>query len=92
MLTLSNAARKSSTVGEMVNLMAVDAQRFLDLMIYGHILWSAPLDIIIALYLLWQVLGISVGAGIGIMVVVIPINVFLCKKTRSLQVCEIFSI
>ena len=39
-LVLSNAARKESTVGEVVNLMSVDAQRFMDLMSYINIIWS----------------------------------------------------
>lgn len=62
-LILSNVARKESTVGEIVNLMAVDAQRFMDLTAYINMLWSAPLQIALALYFLWDLLGPSVLAG-----------------------------
>lgn len=62
-LCLSNTARKESTVGEIVNLMAVDAQRFMDLTTYINMLWSAPLQIGLALYFLWDLLGPSVLAG-----------------------------
>lgn len=62
-LIMSNSARKQSTVGEIVNLMAVDAQRFMDLTAYINMLWSAPLQIALALYFLWAILGPSVLAG-----------------------------
>lgn len=62
-LVMSNAARRESTVGEIVNLMAVDAQRFMDLVTYINMLWSAPLQIALALYFLWGILGPSVLAG-----------------------------
>lgn len=62
-LILSNSARKESTVGEIVNLMAVDAQRFMDLTAYINMIWSAPLQIALALYFLWDLLGPSVLAG-----------------------------
>lgn len=62
-LVLSNSVRKESTVGEIVNLMAVDAQRFMDLTENINIIWSAPLQIGLALYFLWQLLGLSVLAG-----------------------------
>lgn len=62
-LTLSNTARKSKTVGEIVNLMAVDAQRFMDLTTYINMIWSAPLQIALAIYFLWDLLGPSVLAG-----------------------------
>lgn len=52
---ITNAAKRSSTVGEVVNLMSVDAQRFMDLTTFLNMLWSAPLQIILALYFLWQV-------------------------------------
>ena len=54
---MSNAARKESTVGEIVNLMAVDVQRFVDLMSYLNMLWSAPYQILLCMYLLWLQLG-----------------------------------
>jgi len=56
-LRLSNASRKESTVGEIVNLMSVDAQRFMDLTAYLNMLWSAPLQIALSLYFLYQILG-----------------------------------
>lgn len=56
-LKMSSSARKESTVGEIVNLMSVDAQRFMDLVIYINMLWSAPLQISLALYFLWGLLG-----------------------------------
>lgn len=54
-LVISSSARSSSTVGEMVNLMSVDAQRFMDLITYINMIWSAPLQVVLALYFLWQV-------------------------------------
>jgi ATP-binding cassette subfamily C (CFTR/MRP) protein 1 len=54
---MSNTARKESTVGEIVNLMSVDAQRFMDLTAYLNMIWSAPLQIALALYFLWDTLG-----------------------------------
>ncbi|OWK61874.1 Multidrug resistance-associated protein 1 [Lonchura striata] len=54
-LVITNSARKTSTVGEIVNLMSVDAQRFMDLATYINMIWSAPLQVILALYLLWRV-------------------------------------
>lgn len=54
-LVISSAARRASTVGEIVNLMSVDAQRFMDLITYINMIWSAPLQVVLALYFLWQV-------------------------------------
>lgn len=56
-LRVSNSLRKELTLGEIVNLMAVDAQRFTELMAYINLVWAAPLQIILALYFLYQTLG-----------------------------------
>ncbi|KAL8573180.1 hypothetical protein ACOMHN_036165 [Nucella lapillus] len=85
-LKLSSSAKKVSTVGEIVNLMSVDAQRFMDLMTYFHTIWSGPLQIVLSLYFLWHILGPSVFAGVGVMVLLIPINAYIAYKTRQLQV------
>ncbi|OWA52394.1 Multidrug resistance-associated protein 1 [Hypsibius exemplaris] len=87
-LRLSNAAKRSSTVGEIVNLMAVDAQRFAELIHRVQILWSAPFQISLALYFLWQALGPSALAGLGVMILLIPINSVTIRYLRRLQVAN----
>lgn len=85
-LIMSNSARKESTVGEIVNLMAVDAQRFMDLTAYINMIWSAPLQIALALYFLWDILGPSVLAGLAVMIILIPVNGFIANKIKTLQI------
>ncbi|NXK95917.1 MRP3 protein, partial [Formicarius rufipectus] len=85
-LAITNSAKRSSTVGEIVNLMSVDAQRFTDLTTFLNMLWSAPLQIFLALYFLWQALGPSVLAGVAVMVLLIPFNSAIAIKTRAFQV------
>uniref|UniRef100_A0A8B9JVZ3 ATP-binding cassette, sub-family C (CFTR/MRP), member 3 n=1 Tax=Astyanax mexicanus TaxID=7994 RepID=A0A8B9JVZ3_ASTMX len=85
-LVITNEAKRSSTVGEVVNLMSVDAQRFMDLTTFLNMLWSAPLQIILALFFLWQTLGPSVLAGVAVMILLIPFNAVIAMKTRAYQV------
>lgn len=87
-LRISSSARKESTVGEIVNLMSVDAQRFMDLTSYINMLWSAPLQIALALYFLWDLLGPSVLAGLAVMIVLIPVNGFIANKTKQFQISQ----
>lgn len=85
-MIMSNSARKESTVGEIVNLMAVDAQRFMDLVTYLNMLWSAPLQISLAIYFLWNILGPSVLAGLAVMIILIPVNGVIANKAKNLQI------
>uniref|UniRef100_A0A669Q1V6 ATP binding cassette subfamily C member 2 n=1 Tax=Phasianus colchicus TaxID=9054 RepID=A0A669Q1V6_PHACC len=85
-LTMSSATRKESTVGETVNLMSADAQRFMDMANFIHQLWSSPLQIILSIVFLWGELGPSVLAGLAVMLLLIPINGFLVNKSKGIQV------
>ncbi|XP_034519018.1 canalicular multispecific organic anion transporter 1 [Ailuropoda melanoleuca] len=85
-LTLSNQARKQYTIGETVNLMSVDAQKLMDVTSYLHLLWSNILQITLSIYFLWAELGPSVLAGVGVMVLLIPVNGILAAKSRAVQV------
>ncbi|KAJ3054695.1 hypothetical protein HK097_001102 [Rhizophlyctis rosea] len=84
-LVLSNSSRQSSTVGEIVNLMSVDAGRLSDLCSYLHILWSGPFQIVMAITFLYQTLGVAIFAGVGIMILMIPINIVLATRSRALN-------
>lgn len=85
-LRISNAARKESTVGEIVNLMSVDTQRLMDLVAYLNMIWSAPFQIAVSLYFLWEALGPSVLAGVTVMILMIPINGWLTGRVKTLHV------
>lgn len=90
-LRMSNVARKESTLGEIVNLMSVDAQRFMDLTAYVNMIWSAPLQIVLALYFLWEILGPAVLAGLAVMIILIPVNALIANKVKTLQIRQMKS-
>lgn len=59
--------------------------RFMDLTAYISMIWSAPLQIALALYFLWAILGPSVLAGLGVMIILIPINAVIANKAKTYQ-------
>lgn len=85
-MCMSSVSRKDSTVGEIVNLMSVDAQRFMELTAYLNMIWSAPLQIALSLYFLWEILGPSVLAGLAVMIILIPVNGYIANKVKTLQI------
>ncbi|KAI9295676.1 hypothetical protein K502DRAFT_303464 [Neoconidiobolus thromboides FSU 785] len=84
-LKLSSASGQTSTVGEIVNHMSVDAQRIQDLCNYAHVTWSGVFQIAMALTLLYQQVGVSVFAGFALMVLAIPFNFYIGSLLRKLQ-------
>lgn len=85
-LNLSNRARKLYTVGETVNLMSVDAQKLMEVTNFIHLLWSNVLQIVLSIYFLWLELGPSVLAGVGVMLLLIPVNGIIATKNKAIQV------
>ncbi|KAK7751482.1 ATP-binding cassette glutathione S-conjugate transporter ycf1 [Diatrype stigma] len=84
-LKLSNEGRTSKSTGDIVNYMAVDAQRLQDLTQFAQQVWSAPFQIIICMVSLYQLVGWSMLAGIGVMIVMIPINGIIARFMKRLQ-------
>ena len=66
--------------------MSVDAQRIVDILPYINCIWSSPLEISLALYFLYRTLGVSIFAGVGTMVLLVPLNVVLAKQVEKFQV------
>ena len=84
-MRLSNAARRSYTVGEITNFMSVDAQRLVETFWYVNQLWVGPFLIITSLYFLYLELGLAAFAGAGILVLLVPINAWLGNINKRLQ-------
>lgn len=74
------------TTGTIINLMAVDAFKVSEISAYLHFLWAnTPVMIIGAITLLYTILGYSSIAGVGTMLVLLPINLYVSKQFASIQ-------
>ena len=72
--------------------MSVDAQRLMDLMTYFHMIWSAPLQIVLALVFLYQTMGASIFAGFVLMILLIPVNAVIAAISKKFQVIIVFDV
>lgn len=84
-LKLSSEARSYRTVGDTINLMTVDAQRLQDFCPNGNMLWSGPLQVIICMFSLYKLVGPSMWFGIGVMLVLTPLNAALAVFQKRMQ-------
>ncbi|CCU76036.1 Multidrug resistance-associated protein 1/ABC Transporter [Blumeria hordei DH14] len=84
-LRLSNEGRASKNTGDIVNYMAVDTQRLEDLTQYGQQIWSAPFQIMLCSISLYNLVGLSMFAGLSAMIMMIPINWLISRMMKTLQ-------
>ncbi|KAF9367557.1 hypothetical protein CPB97_005583, partial [Podila verticillata] len=73
-LKLSPAARQKSTLGEITNHMAVDAETLIRAADLLPFLITVPFELLICLYLLYQQLGWSICAGLVVFAILTPIQ------------------
>ena len=85
-MCLSHISRRLSTAGEMVNLMAVDAQKVMQLVQSFNQIWSAPFQICVAIYFLYVTMGVATLAGVGVLLLLVPLNLLLARLVRNIQV------
>ncbi|PYH98668.1 multidrug resistance-associated protein [Aspergillus ellipticus CBS 707.79] len=75
-----------ANIGTIINLMAIDSFKVSEVGAYLHFLWaSVPVQIIIAVTLLYRLLGFSSFAGIVIMVFMMPVNLLIAKQFTKVQ-------
>uniref|UniRef100_A0A2C9JXX7 ABC transmembrane type-1 domain-containing protein n=1 Tax=Biomphalaria glabrata TaxID=6526 RepID=A0A2C9JXX7_BIOGL len=84
-LTISNSAKKGSTVGEIVNLMSVDCQRIQEILTMFFFMWTTPLQILLSVILLYLTIGPSVLVGVGLLILLVPVNTWIGSKQKLIQ-------
>lgn len=84
-LRLSSLAKQSHTSGEIVNYMAVDVQRVGDYSWYLHDIWMLPMQIILALAILYKNVGIASVATLIATIISIVVTVPVAKIQEDYQ-------
>eukprot|EP00252_Welwitschia_mirabilis_P019394 TRINITY_DN4472_c0_g1_i2.p1 TRINITY_DN4472_c0_g1~~TRINITY_DN4472_c0_g1_i2.p1 ORF type:complete len:1511 (+),score=277.83 TRINITY_DN4472_c0_g1_i2:245-4777(+) len=84
-MKLSSQARQSHASGEIINYMAVDVQRIGDYSWYLHDIWMLPLQIILALGILFKNVGIAAFATLIATVISILLNTPLAQMQEEYQ-------
>ncbi|CAH8873037.1 unnamed protein product [Trichobilharzia szidati] len=87
-LRLSSEARAEYTTGELVNLLSVDVNRIKELFMFSFFVWDAIIEFVLAFILLWRQLGTAAIAGIGVLLLMLPLNVLLMWATQKFEIRE----
>ncbi|KAG0258846.1 hypothetical protein BG011_003028 [Mortierella polycephala] len=74
-----------SDTGMITNLMAVDANRVSSLASSIFFLYTCPIEIFIAMLMLYRVLGFSSFVGLGVMLLTFPVHHIAAKKYAKIQ-------
>jgi ABC-type multidrug transport system fused ATPase/permease subunit len=73
-------------VGTIINLMSVDSFKVSEITAYLHFLFAAaPTQLIVAVYLLYKILGYSSIPGLVVMVILLPINIAFARGFGRFQ-------
>lgn len=73
-LKLSKSALGETTVGQLVNLLSNDVNRFDYVSIFVHHIWVAPLQTCIACYLMYQRVGVAAVVGVVFLLLFVPLQ------------------
>lgn len=84
-LVLSSRSRQSRTSGEMINYMSVDIQRITDFMWYLNIIWMLPIQISLAIYILYTNLELGSLAALAATLLVMSLNIPITRIQKQYQ-------
>ncbi|XP_076648686.1 putative multidrug resistance-associated protein lethal(2)03659 isoform X2 [Halictus rubicundus] len=84
-LKLSRTALGETTVGQAVNLLSNDVNRFDVAIIFLHYLWIGPLETVIVMYFMYREVEISAIIGVAVLLLFVPLQGWLGKKSSILR-------
>ncbi|KAJ3181645.1 hypothetical protein HDU85_003589 [Gaertneriomyces sp. JEL0708] len=79
-LRLSSSARHHFPSGKIMTIVSTDAHRIELFTQFVHVLWAAPLQIVVICVLLLTQLGVSALAGVAVLVVLTPLQGRIVKR------------
>ncbi|KAH8938123.1 hypothetical protein BDL97_16G065900 [Sphagnum fallax] len=82
-VSVSTAERSCFSSGEIQTLMSVDGDRVVNLCASVHELWSLPLQMAVALGLLYMQVKFAFLAGLAVIILLIPVNRVIALKISA---------
>ncbi|CAG8525592.1 15387_t:CDS:10 [Gigaspora rosea] len=71
---LDAADDDNTSVGKIANLMSIDSSRISDFCVWWTSALDSPIELIVGIYFLYQLLGVSCLLGLSVMIITLPIN------------------
>ncbi|KAG0012631.1 hypothetical protein BGZ80_011617 [Entomortierella chlamydospora] len=87
-LRLSNDAKQKSTAGEITNHMSVDAERWAMSLASIPTAVSVPIEVAIAVWMLYELIGWSIFIGLATVVIMLPVHAKLSTYFTTFRVAK----
>jgi ATP-binding cassette subfamily C (CFTR/MRP) protein 10 len=79
-LRQSARGRGQFSSGTLTNVMSTDTERVMDVAVSVHELWSLPIQIGLALFLLYAQVGLALLAGLVVVLLLMPLNAWITRR------------
>lgn len=84
-LKLSKKAMNGTTIGQMVNLLSNDVNRFDRCVLHVHHLWLVPIETLVVFSLMYVYLGFTCAVGVGFLSFYLPLHMYLGRLNSMLR-------
>ena len=84
-LDFSEQSKAACPAGRLISILGTDLERLELATAEGHMVWSAPVSIIVALILLWGLVGANVLAALPVMLFLLPFFGFSTTLQKRFQ-------
>ncbi|XP_023592403.1 ATP-binding cassette sub-family C member 8 isoform X1 [Trichechus manatus latirostris] len=84
-LSTSNLSMGEMTAGQICNLVAIDTNQLMWFFFLCPNLWAMPVQIIVAVILLYYILGVSALIGAAVIILLAPVQYFVATKLSQAQ-------
>ncbi|GFR76865.1 multidrug resistance-associated protein 1 [Elysia marginata] len=82
---MTSASKKDKTTGEIVSIMAEDCDRLINESNMIFFLFTSPIQVTVALILLYKQIGNATFVGLGLLLTLLPLNAWCGKKIAALD-------
>jgi ATP-binding cassette, subfamily C (CFTR/MRP), member 10 len=78
-LTVTPSSRREFTTGQITNIMSVDTDQIVNIIQSFHQFWSLPVQIGVALFLLYRQVQLGLLGGLAVIITLLPTNAIITK-------------